>query len=264
MRRFCYRCGALEVEGGPLIQGLCQSCFMEENRLARLPSEVQAQICSRCNAYLVGKRWREPADKESALGDAAKSAVLSALRVARLTQSGMRFVRPGQADKIELRIEPEIEPRGVFVDIHARGKIHESQVEPHVEHARVEVKPKWTTCDVCGLRSAGYHEAILQVRSKVEIPARTLRDIKSMLEGYTTGARERNRAAFIAKIEEKPRGLDLYLSSTTLARRMASLLKTKFGAEIGETAKLIGRDRDGRGKFKVSVLARLPALPEDV
>lgn len=222
------------------------------------------QICSRCNAYLVGNRWSEPADKESALGNAAKSAALSALRVARLTQSGMRFVRPSQADRMELRIEPEIGPQGVFVDIHARGKVHESQVEPHAEQARVEVKPKWTTCDVCSLRSAGYHEAILQVRGKGEIPAETLRGIKSMLEGYATDAHERNRAAFIAKIEEKPRGLDLYLSSTTLARRMASLLKTKFGAEVGETAKLIGRDRDGHGRFKVSVLARLPTLPGDV
>lgn len=236
---------------------------MEGNRLVRSPSEVRAQICSRCNVYLVGNRWREPAGKGSPLEDAAKSSVLSALRVAQLTPSGMRFVRPEHAGNVELRIEPEIGAQGVFVEIHARGKVHESQVEPHVEHFRVEVKPKWTTCDVCGLRSAGYHEAILQVRSKGGIPARTLRDIRSMLQGYATEAHERNRAAFIARIEEKSRGLDLYLSSTTLARGMAALLKTKFGAEVGETAKLIGRHRDGRGKFKVSVLARLPQSSSD-
>ena len=81
-----------------------------------------------------------------------------------------------------------------------------------------------------------------------------------MLEQSAEEVRRKDRSAFISRIDEKREGLDLYVNPTGLARRMASLLKDKFGAEIVETAKLIGvdRDRGGKRKFKVSVLARLP------
>jgi len=79
-----------------------------------------------------------------------------------------------------------------------------------------------------------------------------------MLERCAAEVRKQDRAAFIAKIEEKRGGLDLYVNPAGLARRMASLLKSKFGAEVSESAKLIGMDRGGRRKFKISVLVRLP------
>lgn len=257
MRRFCYKCGASEAERGPLIQGLCQACFTKENPLIRVPAEVQVSICGRCRAYLVDNRWRESSDAELALVDAARATVLSKLRFARLTPSGIRLLRPREAGELELRVEPKLSADEVTVDVHVRGKVHELQVSPHVEHVEVVVKPRWITCDVCSLISAGHHEAIVQVRGK-DMLDEARRRIKLMLERCAAEARKRNRTAFIAKIEEKARGLDLYVNPIGLARRMASLLKTEFGAEISESAKLIGMTRNGRRKFKTSVLVRLP------
>ena len=261
MRRFCYRCGASETKKGPLIQGLCQTCFTRENPLIRTPAEIQVSICNKCKAYLVNNRWHEPNNMESALEEAARAAVLSELRFAQLTPAGMRYLRQHEVRGLELRVEPKPIAGEVVVDVNARGKVHELQVSPQVEHVIITVKPRWTTCDVCGLISAGHHEAILQVRGK-EMSAGARREIKLMLERCAVEVRKQDRAAFIAKIEEKRGGLDLYVNPTGLARRMASLLKDKFDAEISETAKLIGMDRDrgGKRKFKISVLARLPGL----
>ncbi len=256
MRRFCYKCGASEAERGPLIQGLCQACFMEENPLIKAPAEVQVSICSRCSAYLVGNRWRESSDAELALMDAARETVLSELRFSRLTPSGTRLLRPREARELELRVEPKLSAGEVTVDVHARGKVHELQVSPHVEHVKVAVRPRWITCDVCSLISAGHHEAIVQVRGK-GMSAEARGRIKLTLERCAAEARKRDRTAFIAKIEERVGGLDLYVNPIGLARRMASLLKTKFGAEISESAKLIGMTQNGRRKFKTSVLVRL-------
>jgi nonsense-mediated mRNA decay protein 3 len=257
MRRFCYKCGASEAKKGPLIQGLCQACFMKENSLIKAPAEVQVKICSRCKAYLVGKQWNKLSNAESGLADAARKAVLSELRFNQFTPVGTKLSRSKEIKGLELRVEPKLSADKTTVDVHARGKVHESQVRPHVEHVEVVVKPKWITCDVCGLISAGHHEAIIQVRGK-DMPSEKRRKIKRMLEQCAADAREKDRVAFIAKIEEKAEGLDLYVNPTGLARRMASLLKTKFGAKISESAKLIGMSRNGRQKFKISVLARLP------
>lgn len=230
---------------------------MKESPLIKAPAEVQVKICSRCKAYLVGNRWRESSDAESDLVNAAREAVLSELRFAQLTPVGTKLLRPDKVKGLELRIEPKLSVGGTAVDVYARGKVHESQVSPHVEHVEVVVKPRRITCDVCSLISAGHHEAIVQVRGK-DMPAETRRRIKLALERCAADAREKDRASFIAKMEEKAGGFDLYVNPTGLAKRMASLLKTEFGAEIGESAKLIGMNRGGRRKFKISVLARLP------
>ena len=230
---------------------------MKENPLVRAPAEIQVSICSKCKAYLVDNRWHEPSNVESALEDAARAAVLSELRFAQLTPAGTRLLRPHEIKELKLRVEPKLTAGEAVVDVHARGKVHELQVSPHVEHVRIAVKPMWRMCDVCGLVSAGHHEAIVQVRGK-DMSAEARREIKLMLERCAAEVRKQDRAAFIAKIEEKRGGLDLYVNPAGLARRMASLLKSKFGAEVSESAKLIGMDRGGRRKFRISMLARLP------
>jgi nonsense-mediated mRNA decay protein 3 len=261
MRRFCYRCGAPETEKGPPIQGLCQSCFVNENPLVTAPAEIELNICSRCKAYFTDKMWHEPSSKESALEEAARAAVLSELRFTQLTPGGMKSLRNKEVKGLELDIETKPIAGEVIVDVHARGKVHELQVSPQVEHVTITVKPRWITCDVCGLLSAGHHEAILQVRGKNMSPEK-LQEIKLLLERSAEEVHKKDRSAFISKLDEKREGLDVYINPAGLARRMASLLRAKFGAEIVETAKLIGMDRDRGGvrKFKISVLARLPDL----
>jgi nonsense-mediated mRNA decay protein 3 len=232
---------------------------VNENPLIIAPAEIEVNICSRCKAYFIDKMWHEPTNLDLALEEAARAAVLSELRFAQLTPAGMKSLRNHEVKGLELSLESKPIAGEVIVDVHARGKVHELQVSPQVEHLTITAKPRWITCKVCGLLSAGHHEAILQVRGKIMSPEKR-QEIKLMLEQFAEEVRKKDRFAFISKIDEKREGLDLYVNPAGLARRMASLLRTKFGAEIVETAKLIGMDRDRGGvrKFKISVLARLP------
>jgi nonsense-mediated mRNA decay protein 3 len=106
---------------------------------------------------------------------------------------------------------------------------------------------------------AGYYAAILQVRGEKKIPADKLAKIERALMSNADKMMKDDRKIFISKVEKKPEGLDFYLSSTSLARNMAEILKSNFQAKVVETAKLIGQDRGGKRKFRVSVLARLPS-----
>jgi len=258
MKRFCYKCGALEAEKGPLIQGLCQKCFAAEYRLLRVPKGVSTSVCKRCGAYTSGNRWQKPSGEDASY-EAAQAAVRRDLRLAKSTHAGIQFVRPEESD-VELSFEASPAAKDVIVDVRARGKIHELQKEPSVDSARVLVKLRQTTCDVCGLIRAGYYEAILQVRSEEKLSKSRIAEIKKMLQKRVSDVGARDDRVFVTKIEEKSEGVDFYVSSLSLARAMAALLKERFHAKISEASKLIGQERGGKKVFRVSVLARLPTI----
>jgi len=208
---------------------------------------------------MVGNRWQEPIDEGTAAQEAAKAAVLSALRVAKFTDAGIEFVRPDEAEGIDLKFEVKPSAREVLVKVHASGKVHKAQGKPIVDSAQVIVEVKPTTCAVCSLMRAGYYEAILQVRGEKKIPADKLAKIERALASNADKMMKDDRKIFISKVEKKPEGLDFYLSSINLARSMAEILKSNFQAKVTETAKLIGQERSRKRKFRVSVLARLPS-----
>lgn len=253
MKRFCYKCGALETERGPLVQGLCQQCFARENRLLRAPAELEVVICKRCGAYLLGKRWREAIDGD-ALTNAIQETTLSNLRVVHLNESGTHLLKPQEVRELELSIVPKL--RNEVIEVKAQGKVHEFQTEPQLEEARIKLNLKSKTCDICSLKSAGHHEAILQVRGELLRDKRF--EIKKFLEQIATEASRRDRSAFIAKIEDTRGGIDLHVNPVSLAKLMASSLRENFGAKLKESAKLIGMEKSGRKKFRISILARVP------
>jgi NMD protein affecting ribosome stability and mRNA decay len=221
--------------------------------------QLSVRVCRMCGAYMAGNRWQEPIDEGAATQEAAKAAVLSALLVAKSTDAGIEFVRPEEVEGVDLRFEVKPAACEVLVKVHASGKVHEAQGKPIVDSAQVIVVVKPTTCAVCGLMRAGHYEAILQVRGEKKIPSDKLEKMREALVSHADKVMKGDRKRFISKIEEKPEGLDFYLSSISLARSMAEILKNNFKAKVVETAKLIGQDRGGKRKFRVSVLARLPS-----
>ncbi len=251
MKRFCYRCGALEAEHGPLIQGLCQRCFAGENRLLQAPAQLEVVICGRCGSHLLGKRWYQSGEGDAAV-NAARATVLSTIRVASLSPAGLRFIRPSEAPEVELSIEPKL--RGGVIEVRARGKVHELQAEPQVEEARIRFELKRRTCDVCSLKSGRKHEAILQVRGEFK-----RLEIMEVLERIAAEAGKRDQTAFISNVEELDEGLDFYVNPVGLARQMAAMLKSKFGAKVKESRKLVGQTKDGRKKYKFTISARIPS-----
>lgn len=254
LKKFCYRCGALEGEAGPLIQGLCQDCFTAENRLLSAPAEVEVVFCKGCGAHMLDKKWVGPENGRS-ISDAIHEAVLRSLRIAHLTDAGLEFAPPRGAGWAELTVEPRLGPGEPLAEVRARGKVHRLQLRPSEESARIKVKLKGATCDVCRLKSSGYYEAVLQLRGEPGLGR--LAEARELLKEFAREVGARERGALVARVDEGPWGADFYVSSISLARRMGALLKSKFGARVSETAKLVGADRGGRRKFRVTLAARL-------
>jgi len=250
MKRFCYKCGALEAETGPLVQGLCQRCF-SDNQLMQAPIEIDVVVCKKCGAYKLGNQWRTGTLDD--LDTAVRETVLNAVRIIRHTESEKSLLRPVMAEGVRVEVAPSVKKN--MVNVVATGKVHPLQVHPKTEEAVLKLNMRYSTCEVCSLKSAKHHDAILQLR---DAPSReSLFKVQKAIEGLAVREGRQEPRDFIADIKEEHGGLDFYVSSVDLAKKMAAFLKRKFGASIVESAKLIGQTKDGRKKYRVSILARL-------
>jgi NMD protein affecting ribosome stability and mRNA decay len=235
MRRFCYKCGALEAEAGQLLGGLCPACFVREVRLIEVPSKIELCICRACGAVKSRGRWNREEN-------AAEREVLRIVSLRpRLRGAPISIApQPSLMTRVDLeKGEGEIEAVGECSGI------------PLKEKRRVKLDLKFRTCDVCTLKSCGYHEAVVQVRSVAE-PESLEEEIREL----ALEEERKNPRDFLTDIVPASGGFDVYLSSVSLGGKIATLLK-KRGARVRRTRKLIGQAPDGRKKYKFTFLARV-------
>lgn len=259
MQKFCYKCGALDKNKGPLIKGLCQDCFVKNHPLIKVPDKVNLSTCGKCGAYFLENEWHDPHKKDELdLLSASEKLVYSKIKVNQMERTGLKQIDIKNVKEINVKLDSELSPPDIKVKLSASGKIHEIQESPQKVEKTVKVNVKIITCDVCSRKAGGYYEAILQVRGDATISEETLIEIFNTLEKAYMNEESRNRNEFVTKIEKKHGGLDIYTSSTALARHLADILKEKYNANTDESSKLIGQTSDGREKYRVSIAARIP------
>lgn len=260
MEKFCYRCGALEEEKGPLIEGLCRDCFLGENALVKAPEQLDLKVCNRCGSYYFENKWHDVGDVlYSDYTEVAKELVTSEIEVLQKGPAGTRYVDFEDAEGASIGLEAEYtSPDRIFVDLQLQVKITDSMEEPLSDRTGVEIRLVETTCEVCGKISQGYYEAVLQVRGQEDLSEDMISEIFQALRERALEERERSRDKFVSKFERKHGGINFYTSETVFARDLARVLKKEYGAEMSETAELVGQTEDGEEKYRTTVLARLP------
>lgn len=265
MKKFCYKCGALEEEKGPFIDGLCSDCFLEENELIRGPDELEIEICNTCGAYRMGNSiYDVEKNPRFEYLEAAKDIVSSKTEVLQKDEAGTRYLNFGESEGVDIGFQAEYSSTDtITVDLEARAKFFDEQEERLTDRMRVAVKIKEMTCDVCSKRSQGYYEALLQIRGEDELSEEKLSKIVNRLGEEFTEIRDRQREEFVSKVKKKHGGLNLYTSTSKLAEDMGRFLKKEYGAQTDQSAELIGQTDDGEEKYRVTVVARIPsARPE--
>jgi NMD protein affecting ribosome stability and mRNA decay len=172
------------------------------------------------------------------------------VKVAHLSSAGKELIPAFQASSVEFDIKPDFE-KGVVV-VEGKGKVHELQIKPKHERVSIDVELIPRTCRVCSLKRGGYYEAIVQIRGGVREPHK----LKEELESLATGEAKE----FVVGVKMVKGGMDVYVGSVALGRKMAAFLK-KSGATISESSKLVGQLKNGRRRYRVTVLARFPESP---
>jgi nonsense-mediated mRNA decay protein 3 len=239
----CYQCGNPAV-----LDGLCVKCYDEEHPLIEVSSPLSLLACKRCGSVKIPGGWKKMAV------DVSESDDLWPPQLDILLDIEVKPSVPG----IELTIEEEKRlDRVLHIILTALGSSHEA-LPPHQEQHRVEVRFSYGTCDTCAMKSGGYYEAILQVRADSRpLTDEEEDDIVRTVTEMTIADYGTDNKAFVSKISSDKFGLDFQIGSEHLCRMIAKDLESRYLAERKDNFKLIGQDKGGKDKFRITILIRL-------
>ncbi|BEP17994.1 60S ribosomal export protein NMD3 [Pyrofollis japonicus] len=231
----CIRCGR---ETSILIDGrLCPDCFLDLYGFGVAPKRLEVTVCPRCGSYKFQGRWF-PSSGD--LEDVVALVFQAAFKPNEYTE----YYRVETVD-----IDYENEKAIVTVV----GKLRGDDKERSMTYA-VDLRIKKQLCPVCMRKASGAPTAIIQVRShngRLGSEERLL--VEELLADLDSGLQE----AIISTNEVKE-GLDINLLDQNIARVIANRFRSKLGALIKESHKLITQRRDGKRVTRLTLSVRLP------
>jgi nonsense-mediated mRNA decay protein 3 len=87
-----------------------------------------------------------------------------------------------------------------------------------------------------------------------DIRDETVRYVRDRIENASSN----NRQIFLTKVEEVQGGVDMLISSISVAKALAKELSDAYHAETKESSKLIGKTEGGSDMYRMTYLVRMP------
>jgi NMD protein affecting ribosome stability and mRNA decay len=182
-----------------------------------------------CGRFFAHNHWFVPQDVEESI-----------LKVAR--------------DHIKQRASLELEE---FALPEKRGKQNKGRIRASFEGEEfpLEFPVKNHRCEKCAHIKTHYFTAILQLRSP---PAEVLPFIEEFLLPLV------DKGVSINKVEETPRGPDLYLTHKSTARQLGEKLVRKFGGSLNLAEKHFSQDHmTSKVLYRLNVLVEFPLFTKN-
>jgi nonsense-mediated mRNA decay protein 3 len=238
---FCVACG----REGKLYGSLCSDCFLSKNVFITLPKNKDVELCVHCGSRKKGKGWVKASEHTDILEEVIFESVKKSPEV----------------EDFDIHLKPDYEDeKNVNVEVITHANVHDLKAE---EEHKLRVRFKKTVCSECSRREGGYWEAKVQLRG--DRKGLDNEDTERALDivDFTMAEREKkDRDAFLTKMEKIHSGLDFYVGSNALGKAISKRLAVEFGANVKESAHLVGR-RDGKDIYRMTYLVRLPAYRVD-
>lgn len=237
---FCIKCGK---ENEELFKGLCHSCFAAGNKLITIPSELEVESCAHCSSIYVGDKWIETELREEEF----------------IAQTiAQESVPDEDAEDVTLEIDL-INQKGSILEmlVTANGNVLGIPIE---REFKINVKLNRNACPECSKHASGYYEAVLQLRAderslETEEIQKADKIIKNLLEKLS----RTNRMAYLSQRVGIKEGIDYYFGSYKAARKISNVLKEQMGGMMGESPRLMGRDKSaGKDLYRIWISLRLP------
>ncbi len=160
------------------IGDFCEFCAAETAK-KRAPSRVEIEQCRMCERVRIKGVYKEMNNNS----------------VKAIIESEMKMM-PGW--------EAEVEN---ITDRQALVRFHYGDEAPASFEKTVQIKIVHRTCDDCFKRSAGYYQAVVQLRGD---PAKVEKESNRIIKNLES------RGAFVSKIDKLDVGCDMYVSNKTL------------------------------------------------
>lgn len=237
---FCIECGKEDKE---LFKGRCHSCFAASNKLITIPSELEVESCAHCSSIHVGDKWMETKLSEE---DFIAQTI------------AQESVPDEDAEDVALEIDL-INQKGSILEmmITASGKVLGIPVR---KEFKVNVKINRNACPECSKYASGYYEAVLQLRADTRpLEAEEIQAADDIIKRLLDKLSKKNRMAYLSQRIVIKEGVDYYFGSYKSARKISNVLKEQMGGMLGESPRLMGRDKSaGKDLYRIWISLRLP------
>jgi nonsense-mediated mRNA decay protein 3 len=200
--------------------GLCREHFAEKHNLIELKPRYEVTVCSRCGMVKLSNRW-----------------------VAWIPEN---FI------KDKMKVDGKLNEFNVFKEgktayrLEADGLL--SIGVPKHEEKKLIIHENRLLCPMCTRVSGGYYEAIVQLRGE------NIGEVMEAIDGLIT--KFDDRKAFY-RSKERREGLDLYMGSKNVAKKVANMLRGRYNAELKTSFKIAGF-KEGRELRRTTISVRLP------
>jgi nonsense-mediated mRNA decay protein 3 len=238
----CYLCGEPSV-----IDGLCEKCYNGEHPLISVESPLSITVCKRCGSVRVPGGWKTVSSTKSESMNEEQVGILLGAEIKPLgTDISISIEEVNRLDRV------------LSLKIHVTGRSAPT-LGDHTEEYPVEVRFSYATCDTCGMMSGGYYEAILQIRADGRpVTDREQDEIAEIARELTVSEYGKDNRAFILQIDDTKFGLDMFIGSEHLCKRIADEIEIVYLADRKDNYKLYGQERDGKKKYRITIVLRLP------
>jgi len=210
-------------------EGLCSNCFSDKNVLFEMPQNLSIQVCKRCSAVFVGKRWTKINANE-----AMEKLILKKM-----------MINPDY-DKIQVKID-FVEGKNPISHIKVSGFIGKTKLE---HAAQREIKQNYELCTMCSQVSANAYQAILQLRGPKEKVIEVERYCREEIK-----KRDNVRITKEVKLKE---GKDIYINSNSFAVSLIKKLLEKYGGQTKINEKTYSINRaTSKTMYRLNALFRV-------
>ena len=203
----------------------------ERQEIAKI-EEFSIEVCSRCGSVKLGTRWVQ---KE--IGEVIEEMVFKNARVVE------------EFDVREIAVTQEF---AVF-----RGNLAGDEIEVSVP---LKYEVNRVLCQKCSREAGGYYESIVQLRADRELSDEEIERTLEIVNEVISRAPE-DQKAFISKLERKKEGINIFLGSRNIGKKISRMILREFGGTLTESKKIHTRI-DGREAYRFTYSVRLPEYRE--
>jgi len=115
-------------------------------------------------------------------------------------------------------------------------------------------------CQKCSREAGGYYESIVQLRANRELSDEEIERALEIVNEVISSSPE-DQKAFVSKLERKKEGINVFLGSRNIGRKISKMILKEFGGTLTESKKIHTRI-DGREVYRFTYSLRLPDYRE--
>jgi len=233
MEKFCPKCGKTH---DPLVLGFCRECYLKDHDILELEAEFKIPSCDTCGKVKIRGNW------DIASNETLKTFIESKLKYKTLIP-----------ERIIISLNRD-DDKKVLVEVNIEGNIDGVQFTAQKEAI---LKLEGAFCDACMKLNSDYYECIVQLRFPKGTGEKKILKIMDEFGKLLDEQRAKDSLAQITKAEKEKYGVDLWIGSSSAAKKITRKIAHKYRAEQKTSYKIKkGLTSTGKPKKKFTYLVR--------